>query len=136
MSQDTEPTPFGVTFIAVLLAALGLLEVIGGLLLLVQRGDADLLAAVDVTSAQLTTYALFSAMFGIIVVLVANALRTGSQWSRYVVAVIAAARLATLVWVVIGYHGIHWYTAIWPMVLYGLLAGYLFFDEDAKNYFS
>lgn len=128
--------PFGLSFMSLMIMALGVLEVVGGVLVLFQRGNAELLAAVDVTSSQLATYAVFSIMFGIIVVLIGLALRTGQSWARYVVGVVAAVRLASLIWVVVGYHSIHWYTAIWPMVVYALVAGYLFFDEDAKAYLS
>ncbi len=128
--------PFGVSFMSLLIMALGVLEVVGGVLLLFQRGNDELLVVVDVTSSQLTTYAVFSLMFGVIVVLIGLALRTGQSWSRYVVGVVAAVRLASLIWVVVSYHSIHWYTAIWPMVVYALVAGYLFFDDDAKSYLT
>jgi hypothetical protein len=128
--------PFGISFMSLMIMALGLLEIVGGVLILFQRSDADLLAAVDLTSSQLTTYAVFTLMFGVIVVLVGLALRTGQSWARYVVGVVAAVRLASLVWVVVSYHSIHWYSAIWPMVIYALVAGYLFFDDDAKAYLT
>jgi hypothetical protein len=121
---------------SLLIMALGVLEVVGGALLLFQRGNDELLVVVDVTSSQLTTYAVFSLMFGVIVLLIGLALRTGQSWSRYVVGVVAAVRLASLIWVVVSYHSIHWYTAIWPMVVYALVAGYLFFDDDAKSYLT
>jgi len=128
--------PFGISFMSLMIMALGLLEVVGGVLLLFQRGNEELLAAVDVTSSQLTTYAVFSLMLGVIVVLGGLALRAGQSWSRYVVGVVAAVRLASLIWVVVSYHSIHWYSAIWPMVIYALAAGYLFFDDDAKAYLT
>ena len=37
---------------------------------------------------------------------------------------------------VAGLHSVHWYHAIWPTVLYMLVAGYLLFDDDAKAYFG
>lgn len=128
--------PFGVSFLSLLMMALGVLEVVGGVLILVQRSDTQLLDAVELTASQLATYAVFTIMFGVIVVLIGLALRTGQSWSRYVVGVLAAVRLATLIWVVLVYHSIHWYTAIWPMVVYALVAGYLFFDDDAKAYLT
>lgn len=128
--------PFGVAFLSVLIMAVGVIEAVGGILLLVQRLDEDLLSAVDVTAAQITTYALFTAMFGVIVFLVGLALRNGAMWARYVVTVIAVVRLASLIWVVVAYHSIHWYTALWALAIYALVAGYLLFDEDAKAYYS
>lgn len=128
--------PFGVSFLSLALVALGTLEVVAGAITFFQRGDAALLEAIDVTASQIATYAVFSIMFGAIVVLVGLALRTGQSWSRYVVGGLAAVRLASLIWVVLAYHSIHWYTALWPMLVYALVAGYLFADDDAKAFLS
>lgn len=132
----TVARPFGVGFLSILIMAVGVIEVVGGILLLAQRLDEDLLSTVDVTAAQITTYGLFTAMFGVIVFLVGLALRNGAGWARYVVAVLAVVRLASMIWVVVAYHSIHWYTAIWALAIYALVAGYLLFDEDAKAYYS
>jgi hypothetical protein len=134
--METAKRPFGVGFLSVLIMAVGVIEVVGGILLLVQRLNEELLSTVDVTAAQITTYALFTAMFGVIVFLIGLALRNGAGWARYVVAVLAVVRLASLIWVVVAYHSIHWYTAIWALALYALVAGYLLFDEDAKAYYA
>jgi hypothetical protein len=128
--------PFGVSFLALMLVALGVLEVVAGVITLFQRGDSQLLSAIDLTASQITTYAVFTIMYGAIVVLVGLALRTGQSWSRYVVGGLAAVRLASLIWVVVAYHSIHWYSALWPMVVYALVAGYLFFDDDAKAFLT
>ena len=119
-----------------MLVALGVLEVVAGVITLFQRGDSQLLSAIDLNASQITTYAVFTIMYGAIVVLVGLALRTGQSWSRYVVGGLAAVRLASLIWVVVAYHSIHWYSALWPMVVYALVAGYLFFDDDAKAYLT
>jgi len=134
--METTKRPFGVGFLSILIMGVGAVEVVGGILLLVQRLDDDLLSTVDVTAAQITTYALFTAMFGVIVFLIGLALRNGAGWARYVVAVLAVVRLASLIWVVVAYHSIHWYTAIWALAIYALVAGYLLFDEDAKAYYA
>jgi hypothetical protein len=46
------------------------------------------------------------------------------------------ARLVSLLWVVLSLHSVHWYHALWPTLIYVLVAGYLLFDEDAKAYFG
>lgn len=135
--MDTEARrPFGVSFMSLMIMALGILEAVEGFLVLFQRSNTDLLEATGVSSGQIATYAVFTIMFGVIVVLVGLALRTGQSWARYVVGVLAAVRLVSLIWVVVAYHSIHWYTAIWPMAVYALVAGYLFFDDDAKAFLS
>lgn len=135
--MDTQARrPFGVGFMSLMMIALGSLEVVAGMIILFQRGDSGLLAAIDVTASQVATYAVFTIMFGVIVVLVGLALRSGQMWARYAVGTLAAVRLMSLVWVVVSYHSVHWYTAIWPMVVYALVAGYLFFDDDAKAFLT
>ena len=128
--------PFGVGFLSILIMIAGVLDVLASLSLLLDRNDDELLEALDVSQGNLTTYAVVSLGIGIIVVLVGFALRTAANWARLVVAIVAVARLITLFWVVAGLHSVHWYHAIWPTVLYMLVAGYLLFDDDAKAYFS
>ena len=114
----------------------GVLDVLASLSLLLDRNDDDLLEALDVSQGNLTTYAVVSLGIGIIVILVGYALRTAANWARLVIAIVAVAWLITLFWVVAGLHSVHWYHAIWPTVLYMLVAGYLLFDDDAKAYFG
>lgn len=116
--------------------AVGVLEVVSGVLMLTQRGSESVLAAVDVTASSLTTFAVFTTMLGVIVFLVGLALRNRANWARYAVAGLAVVRMVSLVWVVVAYHSIHWYSAVWSLVIYALVAGYLLFDEDAKRYYS
>ena len=132
----TANRPFGVSFLSILLMIGGILDIVAGVFVLFQRGDDDLLAAIDVSDGDVTNYGIFAIAFGVIVVLVARALRSGANWARLLVAVIAAIRLASVIWLVAAYHNIHWYNAIWPTVLYSLVAIYLFFDDDAKAYFK
>ena len=128
--------PFGVGFLSILIMIGGVLDVLASLSLLLDRNDDDLLEALDVSQGNLTTYAVVSLGIGIIVILVGYALRTAANWARLVIAIVAVARLITLFWVVAGLHSVHWYHAIWPTVLYMLVAGYLLFDDDAKAYFG
>ena len=128
--------PFGVSFLSILIIISGFIDVISSLVILLDRNDDDLLNALDVSQGNLTTYAIVSMGIGIIVVLVGFALRTAANWARLVVAIIAVARLISLLWVVISLHTVHWYHALWPTVIYVLVAGYLLFDEDAKAYFG
>jgi len=128
--------PFGVGFLSILIMIAGVLDVLASLSLLLDRNDDELLEALDVSQGNLTSYAVVSLGIGIIVVLVGFALRTAANWARLVVAIVAVARLITLFWVVAGLHSVHWYHAIWPTVLYLLVAGYLLFDDDARAYFG
>ncbi len=95
-----------------------------------------MLADLDLTTNQITGYAIGAIVLGIIAILIGLMLRNGSEFARYLVAIIAAVRLASLVFTIIRFDAIHWYSAIVPTLVYALVAGYLFFDRDAKAFFD
>lgn len=128
--------PFGVSFLSILVMIGGVIDILASLFLLLDRNDDDLLDTLNVSQGNLTTYAFVSMGLGIIVVLVGYALRQAANWARLVVAIVAVARLITVLWVVVSLHTVQWYQAIWPTVIYLLVAGYLLFDDDARGYFS
>jgi hypothetical protein len=128
--------PFGISFLSILVMIAGALDILASIVILLDRNDDELLDTLHVSQGNLTTYAFVSLGLGIIVVLVGYALRQAANWARLVIAIIAVARLITVLWVVISLHTVHWYQAIWPAVIYMLVAGYLLFDDDAKAYFS
>ena len=127
--------PFGVRFLSILLYVGAILDIIAGILLITERNDGDLLDSIGATSSDVTAYGVASIIMGVIVFLVASALRSGANWARLLVGLIAVVRVVGLVWVSIGYHRVHWYDSLGPTIIYLLVAGYLFFDEDAKAFY-
>jgi hypothetical protein len=135
MTTTAARAPFGVRFLSILLYVGAVLDIIGGIVLITQRNNAELLDAIDATSSDVTTYGVVAIVMGVIVLLIASALRSGASWARLLVGLIAVARVAALIWVTIGYHRVHWYDSLAPTVIYVLVAGYLFFDDDAKQFY-
>lgn len=135
MTNTSARAPFGVRFLSILLYIGAILDIIGGIVLITQRNDNDLLDAIDATSSDVTTYGVVAIVMGVIVFLIAAALRSGANWARLLVGLIAVVRVVGLVWVTVGYHRVHWYDSLAPTVIYVLVAGYLFFDDDAKNFY-
>ena len=135
MTTTTTRPPFGVRFLSILLYIGAILDIIGGIVLITQRNDTDLLDTIDATSSDVTTYGVLAIVMGVIVFLVASALRSGANWARLLVGIIAIVRVVGFVWVTIGYHRVHWYDSLAPTIIYVLVAGYLFFDEDAKAFY-
>lgn len=135
MSSSTR-RPFGVSLVSLFLLVSGVLQIGMGIVFLVQRNDDDLLEAADATSGDVTTIGIVAIVSGVIALLVGSALRGGARWARNLIGIIAIANVAVLVWAAVSYHHVHWYNVAWPAVLYSLLAGYLFGDEDAKAYFA
>ena len=128
--------PFGVSLLSILIMLGGAFDVIGGVLLLFERRDREVLADLDLTTNQITGYAIGAIVLGIIAILIGLMLRNGSEFARYLVAIIAAVRLASLVFTIIRFDSIHWYHAFVPTVVYAVVAGYLFFDKDAQAFFD
>lgn len=128
--------PLGVSLLSLFMIVSAVLQIGAGIFMLVQRNDDDLLDAVDATSSDVTTMGIIGIIAGAIALLVGLALRNGARWARNLVGLIAIANVAVLVWAAISYHHVHWYNVAWPAVIYALLAGYLFSDEDAKAYFA
>ncbi len=127
--------PFGVRFLSILLYVGAVLDILAGILLITQRNSDDVLDSVGATSGEITTLGVITIVFGVVVFMIASALRGGSNFARLLVGVIAVVRLIALIWVSISYHRVHWYDSIAPTLVYLLVAGYLFFDDDAKAFF-
>ena len=136
MTTTAVRPPFGVRFLSILLYIGAILDIIAGIVLLTERNDTDLLASIGATTSDVTTYGVATIVMGVIVFLVASALRSGANWARLLIGLIAIVRVVGLIWVTIGYHRVHWYDSLGPTVIYVLVAGYLFFDEDARSYYG
>ena len=136
MSQpSTTNRPFGVGFLSLLIIIIGALQLGGGIIVLIERNDADVLDALDATSSNITAIAIAIIVSGVIAIIVGAALRGGANWARILVAVLAAVNVGALIYAATSSHQLHWYNVVWSAVLYALIAGYLFFDNDSKAYF-
>lgn len=135
MNTNTVRRPFGISFLSLLLIVGGALDIIGGIVLLTQRNDESLLDSIGATSSDLTTYGIVAIIFGVVVILLAGALRNGSGFARLFIGFVAVARAAAFIWVAFAYHRVHWYDSLGPVLIYALIAGYLFFDDDAQEFF-
>ncbi len=134
-TTSTVRRPFGVSFLSIFLIVGGVLDIVGGIVLLTQQNDEDLLDTIGATSSDVTTYGIVAIVFGVVVLLLASALRSGSNFARLLIGVIALLRAIAFVWGAVAYHRIHWYDTLGPVVIYALIAGYLFFDDDAQEFF-
>lgn len=134
--SSTARRPLGVSLVSLVMIVFAVLQIGAGIVMLVQRNDDDLLEAVEASSNDVTTMGVVGIIAGAIALIVGLALRNGARWARNLVGLIAIANVAILVWAAIAYHHVHWYNVLWPTVIYALLAGYLFSDEDAKSYFA
>ena len=119
-----------------LMMLVGALQAISGVVVLIKRDDQEMIDALDVASNEVTTIGIVLIVSGVISLLVALALRGGQNWARILVGAIAVANLVVLVWAAFAYHRLHWYNVAWSAFLYALIAGYMFMDDDVKEYFA
>ena len=137
MTTTAVRRPLGVSLLSILLMISGFFDLVAGIVLLATRNDAGVRNALrDVSQGSITTLAIVTIGLGVAVLVVAFGLRRGANWARALVAGVAIARLIILFWSVAAYHSYHWYQALLPTAIYILVAGYLFYDEDAKRYFE
>lgn len=127
--------PLGVSLISILLGINGLISVVYGILLLFHIGEDLARESLGVTEGDITAFAISAIAVGVITLIIAGALRSGSNIARMVLVVLWLAQLGLLIWSMIRLHNVHWSSSMWPVVISGLAAGYLLFDNDAKNYF-
>jgi hypothetical protein len=94
--------PGGVTLVAVLTWISGLLDIIGGVLLLFQTSAAATVEAFG-GSSQLIASAIGSILIGTLVVIVANGLLRGSAGARMVITVVQIISIAAAIFIAIAY---------------------------------
>ena len=87
--------PFGVTLIAVLAWIGGAFDIIGGVLLLVFRGDASVQIAAGQSEATIVTSAIVSILIGLVVVIIAGGLLRGSNGARIVVTIVQVLAISS-----------------------------------------
>ncbi|UOQ88121.1 hypothetical protein MUN74_12580 [Agromyces endophyticus] len=94
--------PGGVTFIAVLVWISGLLDIIGGTILLFQTSVAATVESFGGAS-QLIASAIVSILIGVVVMIVAAGLLRGSSAARLVVTIIEVISIASSIFLAIAY---------------------------------
>ena len=134
MSGANRPKLLG--FMAWLMIISGALQAIAGVFVIVERNKTEIQDALDATSNDATTMGIVMIALGVLGVLVGSSLRSGKNWARTLVGLIAVANIVGLVWAAIAYHRLHWYNVAWPTFVYALIAGYLFMDDDVQEYFA
>lgn len=134
MADANRPKLLG--FMTWLMLISGVVQAIAGALIIIDKNDAKILDALEATSSEATSIGIAMIIAGVIAVFVASSLRTAANWARLLVGTVALLHLVGLVWAAIAYHSLHWYNVAWPALVYGLIAGYMFSDDDVKEYFG
>ncbi len=140
MSTATTGTrPTGVTLVAVLAIISGALEVIFGLVFLVNADNVlESLVRTGHTTGELQTIGVVTLALGIITLLLAWGLLRGSNVARIIIGIVAMMRLISaglgliLLWGAWSY----WWSALFTGLVAFLILYLLFFEEEAARWFS
>jgi hypothetical protein len=132
----TTHRPLGVRLIAFIVGINGLLSIVAGVLLLSHVGEETALEVLDVSKGNLNAVAISAIVIGLITMISAGALRSGSNFARLLLVVLWLGQAGFLVYAIVALHSVHWTSAMWPTVILGLTAVYLLLDKDARDFFS
>lgn len=132
----TTHRPLGIRLIAFILGVNGFLSIVAGVLLLFHIGEETAIEALGVSEGNLTAVAVSAIVIGAITMIIASALRSGSNFARLLLVVLWIGQAGFLVYAIVSLHSVHWTSAMWPTVITGLAGAYLLLDKDARDFFS
>jgi len=122
---DTVKRPMGVTLVFVVILVLGLLTLVAGIARLFNRGDN---ATVGLWTAIITI------VIGVLYLLVARGIASGSSFARFIVALLTVLMIAASVWTLIAA------PSLWPalviQILLGLIVLLLLYSAPATRFFK
>jgi hypothetical protein len=127
--------PFLLGFVAVLAMIQGAFAVIGGIALIIEHNDADLLRHVDVSSDTLAVFGWVLLVIGVIELFVAIGLWRGNDFARYVVAFLEIIHGAWGIYAVIAYEGTYRWQGLWQL-LFALVILYILFNQRSEAFFE
>lgn len=127
--------PFGVGLISLLLILNGLVSIGVGIMLLLHKSEDTILQALNVGEGHVTALAISAIAIGAIVLVLALALRGGSNFARFFLVFVWLAQIGLLIWAMIETHSVHWSHGLWSAVITGFAALYLLLDKDSRQFF-
>lgn len=127
--------PFGITLLMVIGVIQGVLNILAGLFVILDRDDAELQRVARMSEDQLLWFGIGAVAFGALIVLLAQGLGAGSEGVRILFAVIATFNLAVGVWALFALHGEQQASGA-GSAIFGGLALYLLFNHRAEEFFE
>ena len=135
-AQDIDSAPVGIKILSWVVMIGAVLDLSFATLLFLDRNDRNTLAETGLDSGAIAIYAIALGLVGLIALWVGMQLQLGNNFARYVIAFIAGLRVLNLIYVVIFFERAHWFAAVVPAVIYGVVAAYLLIDDDVDRYFD
>jgi hypothetical protein len=135
MSTTAVGRPFGISVVAIIAIVQGVIALVAGIGLVIERNDDDLLAHLDVSSGSVGTYGWLAIIWGVLALLVGFALWGGAEWARVVVAVLEVLHLAGGIYLLFAWSGTFLWQGIWQILVAALIL-WLLFNPRADEFFA
>lgn len=134
--MDIDRAPLGVKLLSAVVVVGAILDLSLAALMILNRSSTNLQAETGMSSGSLAAYAVVIGVVGLVAFAVGVGLRAGSPLARWVTIALALLRIVGLGFAMIAFDDRQWYTAIVPAIIYAVVAYYLLYDEEAKDYFG
>lgn len=128
--------PFGVIVIGVVGIVQGVLTLIAGLALLVERNDADLLRQIGLESGEVGTYAVVAMIVGAVTIMVSLALFRGSGVARVLIGLLQVLHLAGGVYLLVRYEGTYLWDGVTTIIVAAVILFLLFGTTGSRDFFD
>lgn len=126
----------GVTVIVVLLWIQGLFGIVGGLILFFERNNADVIREVNASSGTIGATGIIVVIVGIATLLVAVLLAQGSNFARWLVAIISIVDLATAIYYFFALSSVVRDNAIIQALIAIIVLYFLFGERGSREFFE
>lgn len=125
----------GVTVVAVIAFIQGIIGVIAGIGLIVERNNDSLIEHIGQSSGQIQTYGWIAVIWGVLALLVGLGLWNAANWARLVMGVLETLHIAGGVYLLFAWDGAYLWQGVWQ-ILVGLFVLWLLFNPRADAFFE
>jgi hypothetical protein len=135
MTLAPVPRPVGVTTVAVIAFVQSSFGILGGLALIIERNDRELIAHVGQSSARITTYGVAAIIWGVVTFFASLGLWNGANWARILVGILEVTNVAAGLYLLFAWSGTYIWNGIWQIGI-ALLVLYFLFGSRGDEFFS
>jgi hypothetical protein len=136
MSTTAMPgRPVGVTVVAVIAFIQGIIGILMGIGLIVERNNDSLIEHIGQSSGQIQTYGWIAVIWSVLALLVGWGLWNGGDWARILVAILEVLHVAGGVYLLFAWSGHYLWQGIWQIAV-GLVVLWLLFNPRSDDFFA
>lgn len=128
--------PFGVSVLVFLVWLQAIVQIAAGVILIFVRDQSDVLSETSLSSDDLLIVAIAAIVVGLITALVASALGRGSNFARWLVAILTVLNLAGGIYQLTSVHGKNEVSGIVSIVVALVVLFILFGERGSREFFT